>query len=220
MSFSVHDLYPLIFRVWRTRRLRWFREIMRPTPSDVLLDVGGWPGFWLSEPQMVARIDSLNLDAAEWNAAEHPGRNVQVMVGDGCALSFENGSYDIVFSNSVIEHVGSWERQVAFAAEVRRVGRSLWVQTPAWECPIEPHYLGLFIHWLPAAWQRRLIRWTSLRGLLDRLDQKTVDELVATTRLLTRREMKTLFPDCTIMTERLLGMIPKSYIAYRPKPVT
>jgi hypothetical protein len=50
--------------------------------------------------------------------------------------------YDIAFSNSVIEHVGDWERQAAFASEIRRVGKNLWIQTPAKECPIEPHYLA------------------------------------------------------------------------------
>ena len=67
------------------------------------------------------------------------------MVGDGCALKFPDKSYDIAFSNSVIEHVGSWERQQAFAKDIRRVGKAIWVQTPARECLIEPHYLAPFL---------------------------------------------------------------------------
>ncbi len=140
--------------------------------------------------------------------------NLTPVEGDGCALPFADMSFDIVLSNSAIEHVGTWERQQAFAAEVRRVGRRVWVQTPAREFFIEPHLLAPFIHWLSHTWQRRLMRNFTLRGWIDRPDRAAVDSFLAEVRLLTLSEMQVLFPDCTILRERFLGLT-KSYVAIR-----
>jgi hypothetical protein len=124
-------------------------------------------------------------------------------------------SYDILFSNSVIEHVGDWPRQQQFAAEARRVGRALWVQTPAYECPIEPHYMTPFIHYFPPSFQRKIARWFTVWGLIERPNREQVEAMVGSIRLLRKAEMSRLFPDCEIITERLLWLIPKSYIAIR-----
>jgi hypothetical protein len=192
---------------------------MKPSPNDVLLDVGGDPSFWTSasDRQCVLQIDTLNVYEIRWNRNAFPNHNIRTLVGDGCALNMADNSYDIVFSNSVIEHVGSWERQQRFAAEIRRVAKGLWVQTPAYECPIEPHYLAPFIHYLPKQIQRKILRWLTPRGWFGRPSQEEVDFEVNNNRLLKKREFQQLFPDCKIMTERLLFVIPKSYIAFRPK---
>ncbi|MDQ6630470.1 MAG: class I SAM-dependent methyltransferase [Verrucomicrobiota bacterium] len=126
-------------------------------------------------------------------------------------------SYDIGFSNSVIEHVGSWESQQQFASEIRRVAKALWVQTPAYECPIEPHYMTPFVHYLPNSLQKKILRWCTVRGWIERPSQQQVDFMVDTTRLLRKSEMQQLFPDCEIITEHMLWVIPKSYIAIRRK---
>lgn len=126
-----------------------------------------------------------------------------------------NNKYDVVFSNSVIEHVGSWSDEEAFAREVRRVGKDLWVQTPARECPVEPHYLAPFMHWLPRKVQKRLIRWFSVYGLIQRPEAAEIEDMVESIRLLTKTEIQTLFPDCEVLVEKLFGVLPKSYIAYR-----
>jgi hypothetical protein len=89
------------------------------------------------------------------------------------------------------------------------------VQTPAYECPIEPHYLTPFVHYLPRTWQKKILRWGTVYGWLTRPNSETVNEVVDTTRLLRKGEMQQLFPDCEIRTERMLGFIPKSYIAIR-----
>lgn len=133
---------------------------------------------------------------------------------DGCRMPFADRSFELLHSNSVIEHVGTWERQQAFAAEARRVGRTLWVQTPAREFLVEPHLLAPFVHWLPRGWQRRLIRNGTIWGLMTRPTPQQVGEFLNEVRLLTRGEMQQLFPDCRILTERFLGM-SKSYIAIR-----
>ena len=92
----------------------------------------------------------------------------ELVVGDGCKLQYPDQSFDIVFSNSVIEHVGTYARQQAFAAEARRVGRALWIQTPAREFFIEPHLLTPFIHFLPRPLQARLLRYCTIWGLMSK----------------------------------------------------
>ena len=207
-----HSLYRLIFKHWRQKRFALFIRTIQPRPSESLLDVGGTAEFWEKRSDLVANIDVVNVETAP---REQSRGNIRILIGDGCALPMADNSYDIGFSNSVIEHVGSWHRQQQFAAEIRRVGRKLWVQTPARGCPLEPHYLGLFVHYLPRGMQRRVIRWVTGWGLIRRPTQKEIDEMVETTRLLTKTEMHELFPDCAIMTERLFFFFPKSYIAWR-----
>jgi Methyltransferase domain len=217
MPFSIHSIYAQIFKIWRKKRSRLFIECIKPSAADILLDVGGYPGNWTSQPQLVKRIDTLNVHNVSWNAADFPRHRIKILVGDGCALALPGQSYDIGFSNSVIEHVGSWERQQQFAAEIRRVAKALWVQTPAHECPVEPHYLTPFIHYLPRSFQKKILRWFTVWGWIQRPTPAQINEMVETTRLLRKSEMIELFPDCEIITERLFGVLPKSYIAFRGK---
>ena len=114
----------------------------------------------------------------------------------------------------MIEHLGTLENQETFARECRRVGRRLWVQTPARSFFIEPHLLTPFIHYLPAGLQRRLIRNFSVWGLLTRPTARQLQDFMTEVRLLNRREMQGLFPDCQIVSEKIAGLV-KSYIAVR-----
>ena len=217
MPFSIHSIYAQISKVWRKKRFKLFLQLVGPSTSDILLDVGGHPSFWTSQPQPVRRIDTLNVHEGSWAGKQFPNHNIITLTGDGCLLAMPDKSYDIGFSNSVIEHVGSWERQQQFAAEIRRVSKALWVQTPAYECPIEPHYLTPFIQYLPRLFQKKILRWCTLRGWIERPTPEKINFMVETTRLLRKSEMRQLFPDCMIITERLLWIIPKSYIAIRRK---
>lgn len=215
MALTIHSVYGVLFQVWRRNRFALFLQVMEPKSTDLLIDVGGRPGFWLGEPQTVARIDAVNPENKSWDPSTAPAHNIRLVVGDGCALDATDGSYDIAFSNSVIEHVGSWENQQKFAAEIRRVGRAIWVQTPAWECPIEPHYLSPLVHYLPRWLRRRVVGWATPWGWLQRPNRTEIDFMVDTTRLLKKKEMRELFPDCELITERMLWFVPKSYIAVR-----
>lgn len=207
----IHRLYARISPHFRKRRLARFKWQLNPLSGERLLDVGGYPWCW--PPGTVSSaITLLNRSFEPGLAARYPGFTYEV--GDGCALPYTTGSFDVVFSNSVIEHLGTWENQIRFAAEARRVGRRLWVQTPARSFFIEPHLLAPFIHWLPVRWQRRFMRRFTPWGWLTKAKPADVDAFLAEVRLLTKEEMQRLFPDCEIMEERFLGMT-KSYVALR-----
>lgn len=211
---DVHRVYRWIFRFWRERRFRRFLAIIQPRRTDALVDVGGYPREWTRRGPIVGAVDCVNVEVVEWRAESGPGYRVRALVADGRALPFPERAYDIAYSNSVIEHVGSWDDQRRFARELLRVGDAIWVQTPAYECPIEPHYLMPFVHWLAPAIRRRVVRY-SVRGLLERSSPAQLQAMVDTIRLLRREEMEELFPGCVILTERLFFLFPKSYIAVR-----
>ncbi len=222
MSFTVYTIYNQVFKIWRARRFTLFCQTFGLSADGAsasgikVLDVGGWPWDWVSRPRVVAHIDTLNLTPPHYNPAKHPDFSIGILVGDGCAMAFADQQYDIAYSNSVIEHLGSWARQQQFATELQRVGRGVWCQTPAFGCPVEPHYMALFIHWLPKRVQRRLLRYFTPMGLISHLTSEKADAWIADTRLLSKREMRKLFPSCTIRTEWLVPyLVPKSYIAWR-----
>ena len=191
--------------------MRAFQRSFGNRETTTILDVGGTPFNW---GLIAARclITLLNLSVPADVDALPP--NITCVVGSGTRLDFEDGCFDVAFSNSVIEHLSSWERQQAFAREIRRVGRSLWVQTPARRFFVEPHLITPFVNYLPKRWQRRLLRNFTVWGWLARPSQEAVDRFLAETRLLDHEEMRRLFPDCEIRRERFLGFT-KSYVAVR-----
>ncbi len=196
---------------FRTRRLRLFEKIFRPTSDTRILDVGGFPQFWASLSVdcniTILRPEPYSLPA------EFSGR-FDVVVGDGTRLNFTDGAFDIVFSNSVIEHVGDSQKQAGFASETQRVGRGYWVQTPAQEFFMEPHLITPFIHWFPKNIQKLIIpRFTVWALLAKNPQEQELDDLLGV-RMLTKADIQRLFPHGTILVEKCLG-IPKSYVAYR-----
>ena len=92
-----------------------------------------------------------------------------------------------------------------------RCGKSLYLQTPNKWFPVEPHLMAVFIQWLPFVIARRLVRYLSLWGLMAKPDQAYIDEMLRTTRLLSKKELQQIFPAARISAERFLGLA-KSFI--------
>lgn len=140
--------------------------------------------------------------------------NINWVVADGKKLPFNDGAFDIAFSNSAIEHLYNWEAQIEFAKEIRRIAPNYIVQTPSKIFLVEPHYLTPFIHWLPKKNQRPLLRNFTVWGLITRPSQEYCDRVLAELRLLNREEMSELFPEAQIEVEKFLGW-EKSLIALK-----
>ncbi|MGB6044268.1 MAG: class I SAM-dependent methyltransferase [Pirellulales bacterium] len=207
----IHHIYELFFRFTRKRRMRRFEMFLEPKDDDRVLDVGGTPFNW---QYLTTRPKVILLNVAFSDGPPDDTDQFEFIIGDARAMEYADRGFPIAYSNSVIEHVGNFEDQKRFANEVRRVGNGVWVQTPARCFPLEPHYLTPFIHWLPKSWRRRLGRNFTVWGWLERPVQEAVDERVEEIRLLSRREMKELFPDCEILVERFF-LLPRCYIAMR-----
>ncbi len=207
----IHDVYARLLRPFRRRRMGCFANEFPSAARLRVIDVGGSAFNWGFAREM-PRVVLVNVSAPEDATARPPG--MTLVVGDGTRLSFPDGAFDVAFSNSVIEHLGTWERQASFARELRRVARGVWVQTPARSFPFEPHLLAPLVHWLPRRWQRRLLRRFTPWGWLSRPTPERVERFLAETRLLGLREMRELFPDCEIRRERFLGLT-KAYVAVR-----
>jgi hypothetical protein len=198
---------------FRKRRMRAFVREFAPTSETRILDLGGTSTNWRFV-DVPSQIVLLNLAAPDDH--EQLPANIRWEVGDGRHLEYDDGSFDICFSNSTIEHLHVFENQAQFAREIRRVAPNYYVQTPARSFPFEPHWLGLFIHWLPEAWQKKVVRWGTVYGLVAKPAAEQIASLVDEYRLLSHREMRELFPDAEIHTERFL-LLPKSYVAVRSR---
>jgi SAM-dependent methyltransferase len=176
----------------RARRRGMYLELMAPTAAERVLDVGcGSVGLvTLDVPGRISGTDR----------GERPGYPGERFVqADARELPFADGEFDIAYSNSLIEHLPPTDR-ARVAAEMARVGRRLFVQTPNRWFPVEPHALLPLVHWLPRRLGRRLWR-LGVTG-------EPFDDI----RLLDARELRRLFPGARIVRERV-GPLTKSLIA-------
>jgi predicted SAM-dependent methyltransferase len=211
---NVFRIYSL-FSHFRAARFDWFLSINKPELKEKILDVGGFPYTWTTYQPYVGSIDCLNIHEIPYDSLQYPEHHIRTVVGNGCALTYSDQSYDTVYSNSVIEHLHTWENQVAFANEMRRVGKKLWIQTPAEEFFVEPHYITPFIHWVPKKLRVKMLRYFTVWGHLSKPTPQKAQEMVDEIRLLKYEEMIELFPDCQILKEKFLGVFTKSYVAVR-----
>jgi SAM-dependent methyltransferase len=181
----------------RARRHARFLAVVAPTPALRIVDIGcGSLGLRGLAPE----LDVTGVDLVE--RPGYPGPFVRADAAEG--LPFADGAFDLAYCNSVIEHVPP-RRRDAFAAELRRVARGWYVQTPAWSFPLEPHSLLPGAHWLAPAVRR--IYW--------RLGASGSWEDIA---LLRRGELEALFGGAE--AERI-GPLTKSWISVRrPEPLS
>jgi SAM-dependent methyltransferase len=179
----------------RRRRHQLYRSVMSPQPGERAVDVGcgteGLAGF-----ERNAEITGLD----EVDRPEYPGS--RFVRGDARALPFEPNSFEIAYSNSLIEHLHPDDRP-RFAAEIRRVAARYWVQTPNRYFPIEPHVLLPGFQFLPEGARKRLWRLGMPRTPYEPIE------------LLGAAELRRLFPDAVILRERFAGLT-KSLIAAGP----
>jgi SAM-dependent methyltransferase len=202
-------------KFFRAQRMHRFLRAFPDAGSSRILDVGGTAEIWELTPGAAARVFLLNMPRA---AEDKEVTTAEVIYANGCQLPFADAAFDIVFSNSVIEHVGDSEAQRRFANEIRRTGRSYWVQTPNRYFPIEMHLLTPFVHLLPRSWRAFIVRRFTVWQWIHRpsADRKQfyVEHFISDIRLLSAAEMKRLFPDAVILRERFL-LFTKSLVAYR-----
>jgi hypothetical protein len=201
------------FRHFRGQRMRLFERTFALTSRTRVLDVGGSPLIW-RYATIQPRLTILNLPAALVSTASH----VAFVAGDGAMLPFRDNAFDIVFSNSVIEHLAAQSLRQRFAHEVARVAPAYWVQTPNRRFPFEMHLMLPGVHFLPKNWQRPIVRRFTIWQLLAHPSRAQreyyIEHFLDELHLLHAGELQRLFPDARLLRERFLGLT-KSLIAVR-----
>jgi Methyltransferase domain len=202
----------------RGRRFEPFARLIEALGEELdrpvrIVDIGGTNLFW--EQRGWAGRSDVSIVLVNLAPENSKHENIEALPGDATSLSrFDDGSFDVVFSNSVIEHLATLDRQAMMAAEVRRLAPCYWVQTPNFWFPIEPHFLTPGWHWLPVRVRVALLRrrrW-GWRGPCP--DPQEARELVAEVRLMRAGELRRLFPDADLRRERI-GPFVKSFVALR-----
>ena len=196
----------------RKERFKLFEEFASRFNNPKILDVGGTQSFWSKanfSKEKESHIVLSNLEPTETTSA-----NFISHVGDATNMKeFEDNSFDIIFSNSVIEHVGDFGKQKDMADEIRRLGKAYFVQTPNKYFPIEPHFLFPFFQFLPKLFKIFLIMHFRLGWFKKEPNKQKASKLSSSIRLLSKKELRLLFPEGKISEEKFL-FLTKSYTVY------
>ncbi|MGH8929527.1 MAG: class I SAM-dependent methyltransferase [Egibacteraceae bacterium] len=197
----------------RSRQRRWQVLLTHfPNLADMtVIDLGGRVEAWRSAPVLPRHVVVLNL----LEGGENPPEWSTFVQGDACNPPAEicEQRFDLVFSNSLLEHVGGHARRRQFAETVHGLSARHWVQTPYRYFPVEPHWLFPGFQFLPLLLRAKLSRvWplqhtraaTSTAALENALDV----ELVGKT------EMGYLFPRSHLVAEKA-GPFTKSLVAVK-----
>lgn len=204
------DLIKYISMVFRSKRICEFINLMKPNIRTVILDVGGEPSFW-HKSGFKGKIIFINLHPP--SVIKKLPLNWEYIQGDARNLCFKNKSIDIIFSNSVIEHINN---QKLFAHEVSRVGKRYWLQTPNKYFPIEPHFLIPGLQFLSRQNAVKIIKIFSLflRNRFANYNSLNWFKIIDDITLLSSSDLNYLFPDGKLVYERFL-LLKKSLIIYR-----
>jgi hypothetical protein len=197
---------------FRNKRFNLFLLLLsRLSRPITILDIGGTEQFW----RMMGFHDSDNINITLLNlnhdSISHP--NLNSIIGDAREISYPDGSFDVVFSNSVIEHVGNFDSQMRMADEIRRVGKRYFVQTPNRNFFVEPHFLFPYFQFLPLRLRIWLVTNFKLGWYRRQPSVERARDLVESITLLTKKDVLSLFPGSTLYEEKIFGMT-KSFIVY------
>lgn len=197
----------------RRRRFRLLLEMLDGFGTTVrILDVGGRVSYWQMMCASVSLTRSLHVTLLNRTQQPSASSNITSVIGDARRMpQYADKSFDVVYSNSTIEHVGGLDDQAAMAREVTRVGRKYCVQTPNFYFPVEPHFLVPCFQFLPVGARASLLQHFALGWYPRTPERREALHAVSAIRLLTRRELMALFPGAEIVEERLLGLV-KSFV--------
>jgi ubiquinone/menaquinone biosynthesis C-methylase UbiE len=200
---------------FRQKRFAFFLSLLDGIDKgqDIkILDIGGTQEYW-----NLMGFDRPNVHITLLNLHSQPttGQNFKSITGDATNIrEYADNSFDIVYSNSVIEHLYTKENQIKMANEVQRVGKNYFVQTPNMNFPLEPHFVFPMFQFLPRGVRINLIQNFTLGHIERRKERAQAEDIINEIQLLRISEMKELFPKGDIYEEKFMGLT-KSIVSYK-----
>ena len=197
----------------RLERIEIFKDLISNlSPPLKILDVGGTEVFW--DIMGFAGDDDYHITILNLSQVETRYPNIKSVKGDGRYMEeFPDKEFDIVFSNSVIEHVGNLKEQKKMADEMQRLGKRYFLQAPNYYSPIEPHFFFPLFQFLPLPLKTLLLRNFTLGYFKKTPEKEKARELVDSIHLPKKSELEEMFPQCSIKNEKYLGFT-LSFIVY------
>lgn len=190
--------------------LKYCSELHKPLK---ILDLGGSDYYWQSlnfTDNENYKIEILNIE----NQNTENFKNISFLKKDVRDLSFiKDKEYDLIYSNSLIEHLNNFDEQKKLAKEIQRTGKKYFIQTPNYYFPVEPHFLFPFFQFLSVDMKTKLISNFNLGWFEKQTDIVKARELANSIKLLKEKELKEIFPGCKIYKEKYFSL-NKSFIAY------
>ena len=203
-------IFARLSKISRTRKLELFNKLMNPTKEMKILDIGAEINptneniiQFIDDYPWNNNVSAINLSPEHISLIKQYYPEVDARVGDACALPWEDKHFDIVYSNAVIEHLGSFEKQKKMAAEIMRVGKSWFITTPNRWYPFEFHMRLPFVTWLP---RNGYIRFGQVISY-NHVERKYMTGIRRDgLRLITAKELKHCFPSSRIIKQRVTFM--------------
>jgi len=209
MNIKIWSNFIKIFQSFFRKKRGVFLKKMYPDLSNLkILDLGGTESFWI---QLGIKINPNNItiiNIANYQEEYSKLLGIKKIIYDGKKIPFKDKTFDLVICNSVLEHVPLKQR-FELCAEIQRVSKFYFIQTPSFYFPIEPHFVLPFIHWLPkkiGLYYLYLSPWK----ILSKPKKKTINDYFINTNLLKESDLVELFKNSKIFKEKFL-FITKSY---------
>lgn len=214
---AVTSLFNSLSKRSRELKMELLRDHVPLRGDERILDIGSQVDN--QSRQILERVENrknltaINLlgDHLEEIRGAYPG--IHVMRADACELPFADKSFDLVYSNAVIEHVGDFAAQKRMADEVRRVGRRWFITTPNRWFPFEFHVRMPLISWLPPRLMHRAARVWGYNHVRRRY-QPGCD--YSDVHLMTARQLRAAFPDSIVLKPRVT-IWPETLVIVGPK---
>lgn len=197
--------------------LNLIKEVSQEYGNVDIIDIGGTKQYWNIIPMQYLQENKVSITLVNL-----PGTNVpedddmfKFVQADGADLSlFADNSFHIAHSNSVLEHVGDWDKMVQFSREFKRLAKRYFIQTPNYWFPIEPHCMTPFYHWLPKPTRLWLVSHFALGNWSKAVSTDDAVRQVESARLLNKKMFCALFEDAEVTAEQVM-FLAKSFVAIK-----
>ncbi len=205
--------YSLAYK-YRKKRFNFFLKVIENLAKPIkILDVGGTEWFW--GKMGLCNAKDIKIVLLNTTKQKVICSNIKSKIGDGRNMKgFKSKEFDVVFSNSVLEHVGNYSDQKEMAREIERVGKRYFVETPNKYFPFDPHFHLPFWELYPRKLKILLLSRFNLGWYRKIPDVLEAEKVVDSIRLLDESDLKKLFPQANLIKEYFFGII-KSFILYK-----